>query len=149
GEGGVRELRALGEELRVGRIGAGITAFDIVEAELVEHAGDDQFVVHGEVDAVHLRAVAQRRIEEIEALAAHVGFLEGSSVLVMVVLASHSSPHGIELRCWATKPRCEKNGCAVSLTSADSFLAPRAPASFSSASISEVATPCPTASGWT
>ena len=98
----VRQFRTLGKEFRVGRIGAGIAALDVIDAELVEHAGDDLLVVHGEVDAVHLRAVAQRRIEQIEALAAHVGFLECSSDLVMVVLASHSSPRGMELRCCAT-----------------------------------------------
>ena len=76
----------------------GGTMPDEIEAKLIEHAGDDLLVVHGEVDAVHLRAIAQRGIEQIEALAAHVGFLS-SSVLVMVVLASHSSPCGIELRC--------------------------------------------------
>ena len=47
----------------------GIAALDIVDAEVVEHAGDRELVVQREVDAVGLRAVAQRGVEQIEALA--------------------------------------------------------------------------------
>ena len=65
------ELVRLGEQFGVGRIGAGIAAFDIIDAELVEHAGNRQLVVEREVDAVGLRAVAQRGVEEIEAFACH------------------------------------------------------------------------------
>ena len=61
----------LAKKARVGRVGAGIAALDIVDAELVEHAGDGDLVLEREVDAVGLRAVAQRRVEEIEALAGH------------------------------------------------------------------------------
>src|SRR5712691_6012248 len=67
----------------------------------------------------------------------------------MVVFASHSSPTGTELRCCGTKPRCRKNSCALSLTSAVNRRAPREPASFSSASISMVPTPWPAAAGCT
>ena len=59
----------LGEQLRVGRIGAGIAALDIVDAELVEHADDGELVGQREIDAVGLRAVAQRGVEQIEPLA--------------------------------------------------------------------------------
>ena len=43
-EGGAR-ARGLGEQLGVDRIGARIAALDIVDAELVEHAGDRELVV--------------------------------------------------------------------------------------------------------
>ena len=69
GEGGA-ELALLGEQLRVGRVGAGIAALDIVDAEIVEHVRDRELVVEREIDAVGLRAVAQRGVEEIEAFAA-------------------------------------------------------------------------------
>ena len=71
GEGARSSLRLVGEQLGVGRVGAGIAALDIVDAELVEHAGDRQLVVQREIDAVGLRAVAQRGVEQIEAFAAH------------------------------------------------------------------------------
>ena len=57
------EIRLRREELGVGRIGAGIAALDIVDAEFVEHAGDELLVVQREIDAVGLRAVAQRGVE--------------------------------------------------------------------------------------
>ena len=57
------------EQFGVGRIGAGIAAFDIVDAEFVEHAGDRKLVGQREVDAIGLRAVAQRSVEQIEAFA--------------------------------------------------------------------------------
>ena len=63
------ELAVLGEQFGVGRIGARIAALDVVDAELVEHAGDRQLVGEREIDAVGLRAVAQRGVEQIEAFA--------------------------------------------------------------------------------
>ena len=54
------------KEAGVGRIGAGIAAFDIVDAELVEHARDGELVGQREIDAIGLRAVAQRRVEQIK-----------------------------------------------------------------------------------
>ena len=44
----------------------GIAAFDIVDAELVEHSGDEDLVLERKVDARRLLAVAQRRVEEVE-----------------------------------------------------------------------------------
>ena len=67
-------LRSLREQFGVGRIGAGIAALDIIDAELVEHAGDRDLVGEREVDAVHLRAVAQGGVEQIEAFLAHGRF---------------------------------------------------------------------------
>ncbi len=72
-EGGeLRVLRALlGEEARIERVRAGIPALDIVEPEAVEQRRDRALVLEREVDARRLRAVAQRRVEEIEAVAGH------------------------------------------------------------------------------
>src|SRR5262249_47862025 len=67
----------------------------------------------------------------------------------IVVLASHSPASGTVLRRWSVKPRLRKKSCALSLTSAVSLAAPRAAASFSSASISIEPTPCPTTAGCT
>src|SRR5215831_1652996 len=67
----------------------------------------------------------------------------------IVVLASHSPPQRIELRCCGTNPRRRKNSCALSLTSALNRRAPRAAASLSSASTSIVPTPCPAPAGCT
>jgi hypothetical protein len=61
------------KEFGVGRVGAGIAALDIVDAELIQHLRDDLLVVQREIDAVGLRAVAQRGVEEIKAFAAHDG----------------------------------------------------------------------------
>src|SRR6185312_8093820 len=69
---GVLELRRLSEKAGVGRIGAGPAALDIVDAGAVERLRDRLLVLHAEIDALRLRAVAQRRVEEIDALAGHV-----------------------------------------------------------------------------
>ena len=99
------ELRLGGKEFGVGRVGAGIAALDIVDAEFVEHLRDDLLVMQREVDAVGLRAVAQRGVEEIKAFAAHggtPGAAASASVFSIVVLASHSPLTVTELRCLAT-----------------------------------------------
>ena len=101
GEARMVELRLGREKLGIRRIGAGIAAFDIVDAEIIEHAGDDLLVGQREVDAIGLRAVAQRGVEEIEAFAAHA-CPPLSSVFCMVVLASHSPFTVTLLRCFAT-----------------------------------------------
>ncbi len=72
GEGGV-ELAVLGEQLGVGHVRAGIAALDIIDAELGQHVRDRELVAEGEVDAVGLRAVAQRGVEQIEAFTGHDG----------------------------------------------------------------------------
>src|SRR6202042_1629845 len=93
GEAGMIELWLLGKEFGVGGIGAGIAALDIVDAEIVEHFGDQLLVAQREVDAIGLRPVAQRGVEQIEAFAAHVGapgLAPSPSVFCIVVLASHS-----------------------------------------------------------
>src|SRR5262249_20750539 len=144
------ELALLAEQLSIGRVGARVAALDVVDADVVEQAGDRKLVVEGEVDAVGLRAVAQRGVEEIEAFArgtGHCGRSFAASCFSMVVLASHSPPSGTVLRCCGTNPRFLKKSCALSLTSAVSRRAPRAPASFSSASTIIEPTPWPAALG--
>src|SRR6516225_1106330 len=69
--------------------------------------------------------------------------------LVMVVLASHSSPSDTVLRLCAENPRFSKKPRAASLASTVISLAPRAAASFSSASHSIAPAPCPAAVGCT
>ncbi len=101
------EFRLGRKKFRIGRIRAGITALDIVDAEIVEHICDDLLVMQREIDAVGLRAIAQRGVEQIETFAAHDGLPgispRGASPLrdfVIVVLASHSSPTVTVFRCW-------------------------------------------------
>jgi hypothetical protein len=43
----------------VGRIGAGIAALDIIDAELVEHPGNGDLVLDRKIDAGRLLAVTQ------------------------------------------------------------------------------------------
>jgi hypothetical protein len=52
------QLRLGGEKFGVGRIGAGIAALDVIDAEFVEHPCNDPLVMQREIDAVGLRAVA-------------------------------------------------------------------------------------------
>ena len=62
------ELRRIGEEAVVGRIGAGPAALDVVDAQQVELARDRGLVGHGEIHALGLRAVSQGGVEEIDAV---------------------------------------------------------------------------------
>ena len=55
-----------GEELGVLGIGAGPAAFDVVDAQLVELLRDLQLVLDGEGDALHLGAVAERRVVKFD-----------------------------------------------------------------------------------
>ena len=71
GEGGVDEARIAIEELRIGDVGAGIAALDVVDADVVEGAGDQPLVLEREIHARRLRAVAQGCIEQVEAFAGH------------------------------------------------------------------------------
>jgi hypothetical protein len=70
-EGGERglERRRIGEELAVGRVGAGIAALDVVEPEFVEHPRDHPLVLDRKIHPRRLLPVPQRRVVEIEALA--------------------------------------------------------------------------------
>ena len=53
------------------RIGAGIAGFDVIDAKIVEHVSDRKLVGQREIDAVGLRAVTQRGVEQIKTLAGH------------------------------------------------------------------------------
>ena len=63
------------EELRIGRVRTRIAALDVVEAEGVQGLGNQEFVLNGKVDAVGLGAVAEGRVEKIEAFAGHERFV--------------------------------------------------------------------------
>ena len=63
--------RGATEEFGILRVGAGPPAFHIVDADAVERQGDGVLVLHAEIDALRLRPVAQRGIEEVEAFAGH------------------------------------------------------------------------------
>ena len=71
GKGGIDEARIGLEELGVGDVGARVAAFDVVDADVVEGAGDQPLVLEREIHARRLRAVAQGRIEQVEAFAGH------------------------------------------------------------------------------
>src|SRR6185369_8466460 len=62
---------SFGEKARICRVRAGIARLDIVEAKHVELLGNQPLVLDREVDAVRLRAVAQRRVVERDAFARH------------------------------------------------------------------------------
>jgi hypothetical protein len=62
-------LAGAAEELRVPGIGARPAALDEAHAELVQVTRDRELVGDGEVDALALRAVAQRGVEDVEGVA--------------------------------------------------------------------------------
>src|SRR5215468_5720588 len=102
--------------------------------------GDDRDLKHDVVEPV----AGKRRFGTAHGLLP----VAADNVFWTVVLVSHSSSRGTELRCCGTKPRCVKKPSAVSLASAVSLVAPRAAASFSSASQSCAPMPCPATAGW-
>jgi hypothetical protein len=65
----VPELQAtrLFEEFFVFGIGAGPSAFDVVNTELIELPGDEHFVIDRERDGLALRAVPKSGIESMNA----------------------------------------------------------------------------------
>ena len=68
GVGQTQFISGAREELGVGRVGAGPATFDEGDPQLVQMAGDAQFVVHRQVDALLLRTVAQRGVVDVELL---------------------------------------------------------------------------------
>ena len=62
------------EELGVLRDRARPAALDEPDAQLVELAGDDELVGHGEVEPLLLRAVSQGGVVDVEAVVEHFGF---------------------------------------------------------------------------
>src|SRR5262249_1630473 len=93
-EAGGLERRTLLEERRVGGIGAGPAAFDIVDAQTIKRQRDLALVLGGEIHALSLRPIAQGGIENIEPLPGY--FLISQVVpcgpsFSMMPLASNSS----------------------------------------------------------
>ena len=68
-----RELAGRGarEEIGVLRQCTGPTALDEADPDLVEQPGDGQLVGDGVADALALRAVAQRGVEDVEVVGLH------------------------------------------------------------------------------
>ena len=54
------------EEFLVFGIGIGPAALDVIDTQLVQLSGDDQFVVDGKRDRLALRAVPERCIESLD-----------------------------------------------------------------------------------
>ena len=71
GQPGMFQRRRIGEELRIGRVGARKAALDVVDAEAIERQRDLALVLDRKVDPLRLCAIAQRGVEQIEALFAH------------------------------------------------------------------------------
>src|SRR5262249_53190932 len=71
GEACAPERRRIGEEGVVGRVGAGPAALDVVDAETVERLRDRPLVLDAEIDALRLRAVAQRAVVKMDAPVVH------------------------------------------------------------------------------
>ena len=97
-EGGETGLAGglLAEEFGIQRIGAGIAALHIIDAEIIEHPRDLALVLKGEIDARGLRAIAQGGVEEIEAFAHHV-----SETLLRALMANcHSQLAPCAWWCW-------------------------------------------------
>src|SRR5476649_790913 len=92
-EGGELRLEParLGKQRGVGRVGAGIAALDVIDAEIVQEPHDAELIGEREVDAVHLRTVAQRRVEEIKSLFHHATFFT-FQLVVPSLRSSNSTP---------------------------------------------------------
>ena len=78
GEGGAGR-RGGGEEVGVGRVRAGPAAFDVVDPEGVEGLRDLGFFGARELDPLRLLAVAERGVEEEEAVEGH-GRVHGGQI---------------------------------------------------------------------
>ena len=104
--------RRSAEEIRVDRIGARIAGFDIIDAELVEHVRDGELVGKREIDAVRLRAVAQRGVEQIKALARH----EATSPEMIIRRQGDRDQDGDERDREVVGPHAEKISLAWSLS---------------------------------
>ena len=75
---GVLELRRVGEEAIVCRIGARPAAFNVVNPKQVQFARNRGFVGNGEVDTLGLGAVSQGGVEEVDS----VGLAHGARIIV-------------------------------------------------------------------
>src|ERR1700730_2532810 len=102
------QVRPLSKKFRIERIGAGITALYVVDAETIEHGRDMALVGQRKIDAHHLRAIAQGRVKQSEFFARHwrpscVDF--GASTFFIRVLPSHWPSISIVWRRSARSPR--------------------------------------------
>src|SRR5579862_4111413 len=61
------EITSSGEEVPVFGIGAGPSAFNVVDTKLVEFVGNEDFVLDRERDGFALRAVPERGVESLNA----------------------------------------------------------------------------------
>ena len=91
-EASALQLELLREKFRVERIGARITALDVIDPETVEQRRDMALVGERKIDVSHLRAIAQGRVQKAEFFAHHgepfrLGL--GGSAFVIRVLPSH------------------------------------------------------------
>src|SRR3546814_8218088 len=66
------QCRLLGKEFSVGGIGAGPATLDIGDAQPIERLGNNALVLDREIHPLSLRTVAQRRVDEINAILDHV-----------------------------------------------------------------------------
>ena len=118
------------EELGVLRVRLRVATFDPTHTEPVELFGDAQLVLDRQRDAFELRAVAQRRVEDVDRLGraggpAYIGFVSASAwslidvlqpVLVAIdlttdslgVLAGNSGGHGAGARQRAIVDRVDR-----------------------------------------
>ena len=60
------EVADLLKVFRVLVVGAGKAPLDEIKAEFIQHPGDQQLVLHGEVNPFPLAAVAERRVVELD-----------------------------------------------------------------------------------
>ena len=77
------------EELLVLRVGLRVAALDPGDAEPVELLGHLELVLDGEADPLELRAVAQRRVEDLYVARERRSCAQLHPVLVLVDLAAH------------------------------------------------------------
>ena len=93
--GELQLLRQPPEQLVVLGVGAGPAGLDVVHAERVELLGDAELVVDRERDALELRAVAQRRVVDLDG-AGQPGIVDGS--------CGHSRACSSHSLYWGTSP---------------------------------------------
>src|SRR5262249_41652107 len=70
-EPGLLQPGRLREEGIVGRVGAGPAPLDIIDPDLVQRLGNGLLVENAEINALGLRSVAKRAVEEINAAVVH------------------------------------------------------------------------------
>src|ERR1700722_14421512 len=124
-EGRRLELAFLAKELAVGEVLARIAALDILDAEHVEELCERELVTEREVNAVRLRAVAQRRVEEVETLLHRFTFqvvapsLRSSSSIAMAASSSRMRSASLKSRALRAELRAaiRLSTCASSIAS--------------------------------